>query len=170
MTFFTSRLAEALAGRYDIEREIGAGGMATAFLATDTRHGRRVAIKVLRPVLSIAFGAARFLAEIRTTANLLHPHILPLRDSGEVNGTIFCVIPYVEGPTLCDRIARAAHLPVDEAVRIAVEVADALQHAHPKGVWSTATSSRRTSSWRGTTRSSPTSASPSRTARTTTCG
>jgi tetratricopeptide (TPR) repeat protein/tRNA A-37 threonylcarbamoyl transferase component Bud32 len=134
MASLTSRLAEALAGRYDIERPIGEGGMATVYLATDTRHGRRVAIKVLRPELSTAIGAARFLAEIRTTANLLHPHILPLHDSGEVDGTVYYVMPFVEGPTLRDRIARAGHLPVDEAVRIAVEVADALQHAHANGV------------------------------------
>src|SRR5690349_13958066 len=97
MTENRSRLAAALAGRYRIERELGAGGMATVYLAHDLRHERRVAIKLLRPELAAVIGAERFLSEIRTTANLQHPHILPLFDSGEVDGTVFYVMPFVDG-------------------------------------------------------------------------
>ena len=129
-----SQLSAALAGRYDIEREIGAGGMATVFLARDVRHDRRVALKVLRPELAAAIGAARFLQEIRTTANLQHPHILPLHDSGELDGTVFYVMPYVEGESLRARLVHVKQLPVDEALRIAKEVASALDYAHRHGV------------------------------------
>jgi eukaryotic-like serine/threonine-protein kinase len=124
------RLATALADRYLIERELGQGGMATVYLAHDVRHDRKVALKVLRPELSAILGGARFLAEIKTTANLQHPHILGLFDSGEADGTVFYVMPYVEGESLRDRLVREKQLPVDEAVRIAREVADALEYAH----------------------------------------
>lgn len=123
-----------LAGRYRVERELGAGGMATVYLAHDVRHDRKVALKVLRPELAAVIGAARFLAEIRTTANLQHPHILPLYDSGEAEGSVFYVMPYVAGESLRDRLSREKQLPVDEAIRIACEVADALDYAHRQGV------------------------------------
>ena len=110
------------------------GGMATVYLAQDVKHDRKVAIKVLRPELAAVIGAERFLAEIKTTANLQHPHILPLHDSGEVNGTVFYVMPFVEGESLRDRLQREKQLPIDEAVRIASEVADALDYAHRHGV------------------------------------
>jgi tRNA A-37 threonylcarbamoyl transferase component Bud32/Tol biopolymer transport system component len=129
-----SRLAAALADRYRIERELGQGGMATVYLAHDLKHDRKVAVKVLRPELAAVIGAERFLAEIKTTANLQHPHILALHDSGEVNGTVFYVMPYVEGESLRDRLGREKQLPVDDALRIAGEVADALQSAHEHGV------------------------------------
>src|SRR6476659_2288513 len=137
-----NRLQSALADRYRIEREIGAGGMATVFLAQDLRHDRRVALKLLRPELSAVIGAERFLAEIKLTANLQHPHILPLFDSGEVvvdnpegaQRFLFYVMPYVEGESLRARLNREKQLPVAEAVRIAVEVASALDYAHRHGV------------------------------------
>jgi Tol biopolymer transport system component/tRNA A-37 threonylcarbamoyl transferase component Bud32 len=125
-----SRLQEALADRYQIEREIGAGGMATVYLAQDLRHGRKVALKLMRPELSAVIGAERFLAEIKLTANLQHPHILPLFDSGEADGCLFYVMPFVEGESLRDRLTREKQLPVAEAVRIATEVASALDYAH----------------------------------------
>ena len=127
-------LNAALVGRYTIEKELGAGGMATVYLAHDVRHDRRVALKVLRPELSAILGAERFLAEIKTTANLQHPHILSLFDSGEADGTVFYVMPYVEGESLRDRIKREQQLPIDDAVRIAREVLDALQYAHDHGI------------------------------------
>jgi serine/threonine-protein kinase len=130
----TSRLAAALADRYTIEHELGAGGMATVYLARDVKHDRKVAVKVLRPELAAVIGAERFLAEIKTTANLQHPHILPLHDSGEAGGTVFYVMPFVEGESLRDRLDRERQLPVDEAIRIASEVADALDYAHRHGV------------------------------------
>jgi serine/threonine-protein kinase len=126
-------LQTALEDRYAIERELGAGGMATVFLAEDVRHHRPVALKVLRPELAAVIGAERFLAEIETTANLQHPHILPLFDSGEVDGTVFYVMPYVEGESLRDRLDREKQLPVDDAVRLTSEVASALDYAHRKG-------------------------------------
>ena len=128
------RLAAALADRYRVERELGQGGMATVYLAHDIRHDRRVALKVLRPELSAILGPERFLAEIKTTANLQHPHILSLFDSGEADGLVFYVMPFVEGESLRDRLTREKQLPVDEAVRIAREVADALEYAHQKGI------------------------------------
>jgi serine/threonine-protein kinase len=128
------RLSAALAERYQVERELGHGGMATVYLAHDVRHDRFVALKVLRSELSAIVGAERFLHEIRTTAHLQHPHILPLHDSGEVNGTVFYVMPFVEGESLRDRLTRERQLPVEEALRIAGEVADALQYAHDQGV------------------------------------
>ena len=127
-------LSAALADRYAIQRELGQGGMATVYLAHDKRHDRKVALKVLRPELSAILGADRFLAEIKTTANLQHPHILSLFDSGEANGLVFYVMPYVEGESLRDKLSREKQLPVDEALRIAREVADALQYAHQHGI------------------------------------
>jgi serine/threonine-protein kinase len=120
------RLTTALASRYIIERELGAGGMATVYLAQDLKHDRRVAIKVLRPELAAVIGAERFLSEIRTTANLQHPHILALFDSGVADSFLFYVMPYVEGESLRDRLTREKQLPVADAVRIAKEVASAL--------------------------------------------
>ena len=130
----TDRLNTALDGRYRIERELGAGGMATVYLAEDVRHRRKVALKVLRSELSAVIGAERFLKEIETTANLQHPHILPLHDSGAVDGTAFYVMPFVEGETLRDRLDREKQLPIADAVRIAREIASALDYAHRKGV------------------------------------
>jgi tRNA A-37 threonylcarbamoyl transferase component Bud32 len=128
------RLGAALADRYRIEREIGQGGMATVYLAHDLKHERRVAIKVLRPELAAVIGAERFLTEIKTTANLQHPHILALFDSGTVDGTVFYVMPFVEGETLRDQLSREKQLPIADALRIAHEVADALGYAHQHGV------------------------------------
>jgi eukaryotic-like serine/threonine-protein kinase len=128
------RLAAALADRYRIERELGQGGMATVYLAQDLRHHRQVAIKLMRPELSAVIGAERFLSEIRTTANLQHPHILPLFDSGEVDGVLYYAMPFVEGESLRDRLSREKQLPVPDAVRIATEVASALDYAHRHGV------------------------------------
>src|ERR1035437_7517025 len=127
-------LVAALADRYRIERELGAGGMATVYLAQDLRHDRRVAVKVLRPELAAVIGAERFLAEIKTTANLQHPHILPLFDSGAADSFLFYVMPFIEGETLRDKLNRETQLGVDEAVRIAREVLDALQYAHEHGI------------------------------------
>ena len=129
-----SRLASALADRYAIERELGAGGMATVYLAQDLKHSRKVALKVLRPELSAILGGQRFLAEITTTANLQHPHILPLHDSGEADSHLFYVMPYVEGESLRERLLREKQLPVRDAIRIASEVASALDYAHRHGV------------------------------------
>jgi len=129
-----SRLQAALAGRYRIEGEIGEGGMATVYLAHDLRHDRKVALKVLRPELAAVIGAERFLAEIKLTANLQHPHILPLFDSGEVDGFLYYVMPFIEGESLRDRLRREKQLPIDEAVRLTREVASALDYAHRHGV------------------------------------
>jgi serine/threonine-protein kinase len=113
-----AQLSTALVDRYRIERELGAGGMATVYLAEDLRHERKVAVKVLRPELSAILGGERFLNEIRVTANLQHPHILQLYDSGEAGGLLYYVMPYVEGESLRDRLTRERQLPVDEAVEI----------------------------------------------------
>lgn len=129
-----TRLNTALEGRYRIERELGEGAMATVYLAHDERHKRAVALKVLKPELAAVVGARRFLSEIETTAGLQHPHILPLFDSGEADGFLFYVMPYVRGETLRERIDREKQLPVDEAVAIARAVAYALQTAHEAGV------------------------------------
>ncbi|MGH7585591.1 MAG: serine/threonine-protein kinase, partial [Gemmatimonadales bacterium] len=129
-----TRLSAALVGRYELARELGHGGMATVWLAHDLRHGRQVALKVLRPELGAVIGADRFLAEIRTTAHLQHPHILPLFDSGEADGLLFYVMPLIEGESLRDRLDRETQLPVDVAVRLASEVASALDYAHRHGV------------------------------------
>ncbi len=129
-----AHLTAALADRYAIERELGAGGMATVYLAQDLKHDRKVAIKVLRPELAAVIGAERFLTEIKTTANLQHPHILPLFDSGHVDSFLFYVMPYVEGESLRDLLNREKQLAITEAVRIATEVASALDYAHRQNV------------------------------------
>jgi len=156
-----SRLAAALADRYRIERELGAGGMATVYLAEDLKHDRKVAIKVLRPELAAVLGAERFVQEIKTTAALQHPHILPLYDSGQAVGRIdgpsaggfdaaagqpaakpsnrpaeflYYVMPYIQGETLRQKLDRETQLGIDEAAKITTEVADALQYAHEQGV------------------------------------
>jgi serine/threonine-protein kinase len=130
----TDRLRTALADRYRLERELGAGGMATVYLAHDVKHERPVAIKVLHPELGAVLGAERFLSEIRTTANLQHPNILPLFDSGAVDGLVYYVMPYVEGETLRDRIKREGQLAVGDAVKLTQGVAAALDYAHRHGV------------------------------------
>jgi serine/threonine-protein kinase len=122
-------LVDALADRYRIDRQLGAGGMATVYLAHDLRHGRDVAIKVLRPELAETLGRERFLREIRLAAQLNHPHILPVYDSGDARACLYYVMPVMRGQTLRDRLADGA-MPVDEAVRILLEVADALDYAH----------------------------------------
>ncbi len=128
------RLKTALADRYRIERELGAGGMATVYLAEDLKHDRKVALKVLKPELAAVLGAERFVVEIKTTAALQHPHILPLFDSGTADGFLYYVMPYVEGETLRQKLDRETQLGIDEAVRITSEVADALDYAHRNGV------------------------------------
>ncbi|MFQ5890978.1 MAG: protein kinase [Gemmatimonadota bacterium] len=134
MSEVIERLKTALADRYAIEREIGRGGMATVYLAEDLKHHRKVAIKVLHPELAAAVGTDRFLREIETVAGLTHPHVLPLHDSGEANGLLFYVMPYVEGESLRQRLDREKQLPVDQAIQIAQDVSDALDHAHRNGV------------------------------------
>src|SRR5215210_2762529 len=134
LTDLLARLTVALADRYTIDRELGRGGMATVYLARDLRHRRPVALKVLHPELAYAVGADRFLREIEVAANLTHPHILPLHDSGEADGLLYYVMPYVEGESLRDRLNRESQLPVDEALKIAREVSDALAYAHGQGV------------------------------------
>jgi Tol biopolymer transport system component/tRNA A-37 threonylcarbamoyl transferase component Bud32 len=129
-----ARLKSALSDRYDIEREVGSGGMATVYLAEDLKHHRRVAVKVLRPDLAEALGPERFNREIQIAAQLQHPNILPLYDSGDADGFLFYVMPYVEGQSLRDRIDREGELPIQEVVRILRDVADALTEAHAKGV------------------------------------
>ena len=128
------RLKTALADRYAIEREIGAGGMATVYLARDLKHDRQVAIKVMKPELAAAVGAQRFLQEIRVTAKLHHPHILPLFDSGQVQDFLYYVMPYVEGETLRDKLNRETQLGIEEAVSITTDIAGALDYAHRQGV------------------------------------
>jgi Tol biopolymer transport system component/tRNA A-37 threonylcarbamoyl transferase component Bud32 len=134
VTDATGRLTAALADRYRLERELGQGGMATVYLAEDLKHDRRVAVKVLRPELAAVLGAERFVQEIKTTAALQHPHILPLFDSGTADGFLFYVMPYVEGETLRTRLEREGQLGIAEAVRITTDVADALDYAHRRGV------------------------------------
>jgi serine/threonine-protein kinase len=124
------RLKEALADRYALLEELGEGGMATVYLAKDLKHNRSVALKVLKPELAAVVGGERFLAEIETTANLSHPHILPLHDSGEADSFLYYVMPYVEGDSLRDKLDRERQLSVDEAVRIARDLAEALDYAH----------------------------------------
>ncbi|QJR36530.1 protein kinase domain-containing protein [Gemmatimonas groenlandica] len=129
-----ARLADAIADRYTILREVGEGGMATVFLAEDRKHDRKVALKVLKPELAAALGADRFPREIKTVAQFNHPHILSLYDSGEVQGFLFYVMPYVEGESLRERLDRDKQLPVNDVVRIMHEVADALAYSHARGV------------------------------------
>jgi len=128
------RLQSAIADRYRVERELGAGGMATVFLAQDLKHGREVAIKVLHPELGASIGSERFDREIRLAAKLQHPHILGLFDSGEANGLLYYVMPFVKGESLRDRLDRESQLPIEDAIHIALEVADALGYAHEQGV------------------------------------
>ncbi len=130
MSDSVSRLNGALENRYVIERELGEGGMATVYLAKDLKHNRNVALKVLKPELAAVVGAERFLAEIETTANLTHPNILPLHDSGEADSFLYYVMPYIEGESLRDRLDREHQLPVDEAVKITTDLAEALDYAH----------------------------------------
>ncbi len=134
MTAITARLSAALAGRYRIERHLGEGGMASVYLAEDLKHDRKVAVKVLKPELAAVLGAERFVQEIKTTASLQHPHILPLFDSGTADGFLFYVMPFIKGETLREKLNRETQLGVDEAVRIAREIADALDYAHRSGV------------------------------------
>jgi serine/threonine-protein kinase len=134
MSETTERLRTALADRYRLERELGAGGMATVYLAEDLKHGRKVAIKVLHPELSAVIGGERFLTEIRTTASLQHPHILGLIDSGEADKLLYYVMPFVEGETLRSRLERERQLAIGDAVRLAREVAAALEYAHKRGI------------------------------------
>ncbi len=134
MTTSLERVQSALAPRYLVRRELGAGGMAVVYLADDPRHGRPVAAKVMRPELAAALGPERFLREIRIAAQLRHPNIVPLYDSGEAAGLLYYVMPYIVGESLRDRLRRERQLPVDEAVGLAREVADALAHAHEHGL------------------------------------
>ncbi len=134
MSAITARLTAALADRYRIERELGQGGMATVYLAHDIKHERKVALKVLKPELAAVLGADRFVVEIKTTASLQHPHILPLFDSGTADGFLFYVMPFIDGETLRDKLNRETQLGIAEAVRITREVADSLEYAHGKGV------------------------------------
>ncbi len=129
-----SALVDALHDRYTIERELGRGGMATVYLARDRKHGRPVALKVLRPQLAESLGTERFLREIELAAGLTHPHIVPVHDSGVAGGLLYYVMPYVEGESLRERLAREHRLPLDEAVRLTREVADALDYAHRRGI------------------------------------
>ena len=129
-----SRLKSALTDRYRIEREIGSGGMATVYLAEDLKHHRKVAIKVLRPELAASLGVERFMREIEIAANLTHPHILPLHDSGEADGFLYYVMPFIEGESLRDRLEREGKLAVGEAIRLTDQVASALSYAHERGV------------------------------------
>jgi Tol biopolymer transport system component len=134
VTAVNSPIAEALRDRYLFERELGSGGMATVYLAEDLKHRRQVAVKVLRPELAASVGAERFLQEITTAARFQHPHILPLLDSGESGGFLYYVMPYVEGESLRRRLAQQGELPIHEAVKIMIEVCDALSYAHARGV------------------------------------
>jgi len=129
-----ARITASLADRYTLERQIGTGGMALVFLAEDLRHQRKVAVKVLRPELAATLGGDRFFREIQIAAQLQHPHILPLLDSGQADGFLYYAMPYVEGESLRERLARGGELPVQEAVRLLIEVVDALAYAHGRGV------------------------------------
>ncbi len=129
-----TRLNTALEGRYVIERELGKGGMATVYLADDVKHGRKVALKVLKPELAAVLGAERIEQEIKTTANLQHPHILPLFDSGEADSFLYYVMPFIDGETLREKLNRETQLGIEEAVKITTEVADALDYAHRQSV------------------------------------
>jgi tRNA A-37 threonylcarbamoyl transferase component Bud32 len=132
--FEIAQVTKALVGRYRIERVLGEGGMATVYLAEDAKHKRKVAVKVMRPELAATLGAERFLREVQIAAQLSHPHILPMHDSGEADGLLYYVMPYVDGETLKERLAREGALAPDEAVRLAREVADALAYAHKRGI------------------------------------
>src|SRR6185295_9813802 len=131
---FLEQLAAALGDRYRVERELGRGGMAVVFLAEDLKHHRRVAVKLLKPELSAVLGSERFLREIEIAAALQHPHILPLFDSGQAGSLLYYVMPFAEGESLRQRLAREPQLPLDAALTVAREVASALQYAHEHGV------------------------------------
>ena len=126
MTDQLDRFAAATADRYAVERELGRGGMATVYLADDLKHKRQVAIKVLHPDLAASLGAERFVREIEIAATLNHPHILPLFDSGEADGFLYYVMPYIKGESLRDRLVREGQLPIDETLQIAEEIAESL--------------------------------------------
>jgi serine/threonine protein kinase len=128
------RLQPHLADRYTLDRELGRGGMATVFLAMDIKHDREVAIKVLHPELSASIGADRFEREIKLAAKLQHPHILGMYDSGQADGLLYYVMPLVKGESLRDRLDREGQLPIDDAIQLILEVADALGHAHSQGI------------------------------------
>ncbi len=134
MPEITARLSTALADRYKIESHLGEGGMANVYLAEDLKHHRKVAVKVLRPELAAVLGAERFVKEIETTANLQHPHILPLFDSGEADSFLYYVMPFIDGETLRDKLNRETQLGIDEAVSITTAIADALDYAHRQNV------------------------------------
>lgn len=134
MTTLSARLQQALGATYRLDRQIGEGGMATVYLAHDLKHARTLAIKVLKPEVATSIGADRFLREIRTTAAMRHPHIVPLFDSGEADGFLYYVMPHIEGRSLEDVLAETPVLPLDDAVRIVSEVADALSYAHSRGI------------------------------------
>ena len=132
--FEVAQVTRALAGRYKIERVIGEGGMATVYLAEDQKHRRKVAVKVMRPELAATLGADRFLREVQIAAQLNHPHILPMHDSGEADGLLYYVMPYVEGETLKEKLERDGAMPMDDALRLAREIAEALAYAHKRGI------------------------------------
>ena len=134
MPLIPPKLVDALADRYTIERELGQGGMATVYLAQDLKHDRKVALKVLKPELAAVIGADRFVVEIKTTAALQHPHILPLFDSGTADGFLYYVMPFIDGETLRSKLDRETQLGIDEAVKLTVAIADALDYAHRNGV------------------------------------
>jgi serine/threonine-protein kinase len=134
MPKLADRLSRAVEGRYEIQEALGRGGMSMVFKARDIRHDRTVAVKVLLPELAASVGAQRFLREIEIAAGLVHPHILPLYDSGDAEGLLYHVTPCITGETLRDRLKREKYLPVEETVRITAEVADALDFAHAQGV------------------------------------
>src|SRR5829696_9998186 len=125
-----ARAGSTLGGRYVIDREIGRGGMATVFVAEDTRQRRRVAVKILRPDVALTLGSERFLSEIDIASRLIHPHILPVHDSGEADGVLYYVMPYIETESLREKLTRVGPLAVDEALTITREIADALAYAH----------------------------------------
>ena len=129
-----ARVRKALAPHYKIERVLGEGGMATVYLAEDPKHHRKVAVKVMRPELAATLGADRFLREVEISAQLCHPHILPVYDSGAAGGVLYYVMPYVEGESLQERMQREGQLPVEDALRIAREVAEALAYAHERNI------------------------------------
>src|SRR3970040_2019830 len=134
MSALQDRLRSALADRYVVDREVGRGGMATVFLAQDRKHDRKVALKVLHPELAAGLGSERFLREIQIAARLQHPHILPLYDSGQADTLLYYVMPFVEGESLRDRLAREKQLPVEDAVKLGRDIAAALDYAHRHGV------------------------------------
>ena len=130
MPEITSQLSTALADRYRIESHLGEGGMATVYLAHDVKHDRKVALKVLRPELAAVIGGERFLQEIKVTANLQHPHILPLHDSGEADTFLYYVMPYIEGDTLREKLDRERQLAIEDAIEITRSISSALDYAH----------------------------------------